>query len=292
MTIDTDQSWKCEHCSAHFLTSELLIKHWAEYQALASTLQDCMEHAKLALQDNESQLPEFEIKRDTRCPYEGCTHQEPFAKGQYLRRHFLYNHMTCDKPEVCVYCYEVFRSPSAYIAHQRRIHSSEVGETKSTYTKKTVQELRQRSDAQLKKALDGASREGHRRAPSPRDVSDSNHLGSREASFADGRRPFKKRKHAADTQPQPDQFTSEEGLRFIQDGDELRGQPETPKPTGCRDEETPPRRQWPDPGQQQSNADTSMESGQCVEQELAFPSCAEAPRHPPYLRTVLASETP
>ncbi|PNY21244.1 Uncharacterized protein TCAP_07251 [Tolypocladium capitatum] len=226
-------------------------------------------------------LSKLEVKGNTRCPYEGCA-KGPFPKGQALKRHFIHLHATCDKPEVCVYCHEVFRRPAAYIDHQRRLHPGTDDKTKKEYTQKIVEELRRMSDDQLGKALQSAPKTTlcSKRVPiisGTANVGCSDSLG---ISLADSpEKPRKRQRLDARERSQPDRISPSEGGTEIVQHHERRL--EHPRMTsqlaaeGTRCAETSLRkRQFPDPGQQQSfdplpppHSNQNAENGRRLERE-------------------------
>ncbi|KAK1976173.1 hypothetical protein LZ30DRAFT_320847 [Colletotrichum cereale] len=155
MSHEINRLWQCNFCSAIFISDNLLQLHFDEYRSRAVEAENCRAHANAnADESSEDRLDENEeletIKKNSKCPFNGCDRNDPFQKGQQLRVHYG-RHVACE--EVCVYCYKVFRVASEYIRHTRE--HGDVIEEKAAYTKRRCARLIKQTNRELMAHLRG-----------------------------------------------------------------------------------------------------------------------------------------
>ncbi|KAK2005332.1 hypothetical protein LZ32DRAFT_200012 [Colletotrichum eremochloae] len=155
MSHEINRLWQCNFCSAIFVSDNLLQLHFDEYRSRAAEAENCRAHANANADESlEERLHDNEeldtIKKNSKCPFNGCDRSDPFQKGQQLRVHYG-RHVACE--EVCVYCYKVFRVASEYIRHTRE-HGGVV-EEKTVYTKRRCDRLIKQINQELMAHLRG-----------------------------------------------------------------------------------------------------------------------------------------
>ncbi|KAK1973280.1 hypothetical protein LZ30DRAFT_744037 [Colletotrichum cereale] len=155
MSHEINRLWQCSFCSAIFISDSLLQLHFDEYRSRAAEAENCRAHANASADNSsEDRLDDNEeletIKKNSKCPFNGCDRSDPFQKGQQLRVHYG-RHVACE--EVCVYCYKVFRVASEYIRHTRE--HGDVIEEKAAYTKRRCARLIKQINRELMAHLRG-----------------------------------------------------------------------------------------------------------------------------------------